>query len=95
MRRRLLSYIIRIYMKEIKNWPTEERVGSSSESKIVVSITGKELNSKYVVCYILDTLVVDIVSLLHLIIQKDFTEPYVKITLLAKTLAIERFLQVD
>ena len=57
MRRKIGSHIIISSVKDIKNYPTEEYVGLSFTFKIVNCLTGQYLKSKYVVCYVLATLV--------------------------------------
>ena len=95
MPRKFQSHIVRSSGMESMNCRTEESVEFSSSFKIVGCLTGRELKSKSAVCYIIYTLVLDPLSLLCRMIQRDCSGPDVKIFLLAKTLAIESFLKVD
>ena len=89
------SHIVSSYVKESKNWPNEERVGFLSAFKIADCLRVRKLKFKSIVSYVLATLFLGPVSLLRHIIQKDFSEPDSKRSLLAKTLSIETFLKVD
>ena len=72
------SYIFINYVKKSKNCPTEELVRLSSAFKIVYCLTELELKSKSTVCYVLVTLVLDPVSFLLCIIQKECSKLDVK-----------------
>ena len=84
MCRKVQSHIVSIYVKEIKNWKTEEHVRFSSVFKIVDCLTGWEMNFKYTVFYFLVSLFLDPVSSMHRMIQKDHSEPDVKYPFLLK-----------
>ena len=58
------SHIVIGYVKESKNWPTEECFEFSYAFKIVDFLTGRELKSNSVVCYSLANFLLDPVSLL-------------------------------
>ena len=95
MQRKRQAYIISSYMRESKNFPTEEYIRLSSALKIVDCLTGRELKCKSEVYYVLDTLVLDTVSFLRRMIHNECYETYLKIHLLDKKIATEKFLKVD
>ena len=53
------------------------------------------MNTKYEFCYIMAMFILDPISLLCYMIQKECSEPDLKIPLLFKILAILRLLNVD
>ena len=63
--RKCRYHIVSSYVKYRNNFPTEEHVVLSYAFNIVDFITVKDLKSKSAVCYVLDTLVLDPVSLLR------------------------------
>ena len=87
--------IVSSYVKEGKNWTTEERVVLSSAFKKVDCVSEREPKSKSAACYVLAILFLDPVSLLHHMIQNECSELDIKISLFSKTIATERLLKVD